>query len=150
MNSFKLPPAQRLTSWSEFRDSLTNMPEAEQLTAVAEFWQQCPFDRWVIDPLAPKEWMSVWEMLYSGQYCINCVAVGIEATLRYSGWDPERLQLVMIQEADALGSEFFVVKIDNMIVLNYSYGKCVPVDDLDANVKIMYTYQWKDDMWIKL
>lgn len=149
MNSFKLPPSQRLTAWSEFRDSLSSMPEADQLQAVAEFWQHCPFDRWVIDPLEPKEWMSVWEMLYEGQYCINCVAIGIEATLRFSGWDPSRLQLVMIREDDALGSEYFVVKIDNMIVLNYSYGKCVPVHDLDA-IEVKYAYQWKQDKWTKI
>lgn len=150
MNSFKLPPAQRLTAWSEFRDSLPSMSEADQLQAVAEFWQQCPFDRWVIDPQEPKEWLSVWEMLHEGQYCINCVALGIEATLRYSGWDPSRLELVMIREADALGSEYFVVKIDNMIILNYSYGKCVPVHDLDANIEIKYAYSWKQEKWARL
>ncbi len=150
MNSFKLAPPQRLTAWSEFRDSLPAMSEAEQLKSVAEFWQQCPFDRWVIDPQEPKEWLTVWEMLYEGQYCINCVAIGIEATLRYSGWDPERLQLVMIKEADALGSEYFVVKIDNLIVLNYSYGECVPVNVLDANIEIKYAYTWKGDKWTKI
>lgn len=150
MNSFKLSPPQRLTAWSEFRDSLPAMPEAEQLKAVAEFWQRCPFDRWVIDPTEPKEWLTVWEMLYEGQYCINSVAIGIEATLRYSGWAPERLQLAMIKEPDALGSEYFVVKIDNLVVLNYSYGECVPVHILDANIEIKYAYTWKHDKWTKI
>jgi hypothetical protein len=150
MNAFKLPEAQRIEAWGNFRDSLPAMPEHEQLVAVAEFWQQCPFDRWVLDPLFPKEWMTVWEMLYAGQYCINGVAMGIEATLRYSGWDPSRLELVMIKEDDALSSEFFVVKIDNKYVLNYSYGQCVPIEDLDTTINFLYAYRWNGKNYAKI
>lgn len=147
MNSFKLPAAQRLEAWAAFRDSLASMSEYDQLLAVAEFWQQCPFDRWVLDPQSPKEWMSVWNMLYDNQYCINCVALGMEATLRYSGWDPERIKLVMIKEDDALSSEFFVVKIDNKLVLNYSYGQCIPIEELGSTTNFMYSYGWNGNTY---
>ena len=150
MNAFKLPAPQRLEAWGNFRDSLSAMPELDQIMAVAEFWQHCPFDRWVLDPLSPNDWMSPWEMLYEGQYCINCVAVGIESTLRYSGWDESRLELVMIKEDDALASEFFVVKIDNKYVLNYSYGQCVPIEELDASINFLYAYRWNGKSYARI
>jgi hypothetical protein len=142
MNPFKSSPTQRLATWAAFRDSLPNLTEAEQIQQVAEFWAQCPFDRWLLEPSAPETWPSVWEMLYEGTYCMNAVAVGIETTLRLAGWDANRLELVMMKEVDNISAEYFVVKIDGTHILNYSYGKCVPVAETQGKVEFQYAYRW--------
>jgi hypothetical protein len=73
---------------------------------------------------------------------MNAVAVGIETTLRLAGWDKNRLELVMMKEVDNISAEYFVVKIDGTHILNYSYGKCVPVEEMQGKVEFQYAYRW--------
>lgn len=141
MNPFMLPASERLDAWSEFRDSLPTKPEQDQLQLVAEFWAQCPYSNWSIDPEDSKTWLSPWEMIHEGEYCKNAIALGMEATLRYSGWNPGRLKLVMAKNLED-GEEFFVVIIDDLLVLNYSYAEITKVDDLYGAIDTLYTYRW--------
>lgn len=150
MNPFNLPPQNRLTIWRQFRCAIQNNPEDEQINKVAEFWGQCPFIGWTIEPTDPASWCSVWEMLFDGRYCLNSTAVAIESTLRFLGFDANRLELSMIRKVDAFRSEYFIVKIDGNQVLNYHDGVSVPVDSLPDGIEQLYSYQWKDNKYTKI
>lgn len=141
MNVFMLPSPQRLDSWGSFRDSLVELQELQQLKEVATYWAMCPYSKWTMDPEDPKTWLSVWEMLHEGDYCKNAIGLGIETTLRLSGWAPERLQLAMCKNVHD-GEEFFIVIIDSTHVLNYSCGELVTVDDLALVANTKYSYRW--------
>lgn len=137
-----MSPAERLEAWGSFRDSLSSLSEQEQIDQVAKFWAQCPFSKWVIHPEDSKNWPTVWELLHDGNYCKNAIALGIESTLRLGGMNPERLKLVMIRHLEDQ-EEFFTVTVDDVHVLNCSYGESVKVDDLVGVVDTMYSYRWK-------
>lgn len=139
MNPFMLSAPERLDAWIEFRDSLSKFDETEQLAKVASFWAQCPFARWYLDPDSPQDWPTAWEMLHDGEYCKNTIALGMEYTLILSGWDRNRVKLKMIRNSDD-GEEFFVVIIDDSLVLNYSYGEVDTVTNLLQSTTIKLTY----------
>ena len=141
MNPFMLPAPERISAWGVFRDSLPALPEDEQINKVAEFWSQCPYSNWTLDPDNPKEWLSVWEMLHEGEYCRNAIAVGMEATLRWSGWDASRLEMVMIRNITD-NDRFLVVKIDGKYVINYSYAETKNLSDVEHGIQVLYSYRW--------
>ncbi len=143
MNVFMTPPAERLAAWGSFRDGLSVLDEQAQFDNTAKFWAPCPFKKWVIHPEDSKNWPTIWELLYENEYCQNAIALGIEATLRLSGVSPERLKLVMTRNLFD-HDEYFVVIIDDIHVLNYSYGETIKVEELNENVESLYSYGWKN------
>lgn len=141
MNHFMLPSPQRIQSWGQFRDGLSKVDEDSQLTQVVKFWSLCPFSKWTLDPGDPKSWPTVWEMLHHGDYCKNAIAIGMETTLRLSGWNPDRLRLTMVKNVVDC-EEFLALIIDATHVLNYSYGEVVDVSDIASEVETLYSFKW--------
>ena len=135
MNPFMLEPSERLNEWTTFRDALSSFSEYEQLEKVCRWWGLAPLNKRSIDPYDPKSWMTVWEMIYSGDLCQNSLAVAMEATLRLAGWDANRLMLQMIY-SDEENSEFLVVKIDNQFLLNYNYGSPASLEVVSNDITV--------------
>lgn len=128
-------PSERLNEWTAFRDGLSAYSEYEQLEKVARWWGLAPLNKRSIDPYDPKSWMTVWEMLYSGDLCQNSLAVAMESTLRLAGWDPKRLTLQMVYSEEE-SSEFLVVQIDGTYLLNYSYGSPANVEVVSNDITV--------------
>jgi hypothetical protein len=141
MNPFMLEPSERLNEWTTFRDGLPSLPESEQLEKVCRWWGLAPLNKRSLDPFEPKSWMTVWEMLYSGDLCQNSLAVAMEATLRLSGWDPKRLSLQYVYSTEE-NAEFLVVKIDDEYLLNYSYATPTLISAAKDDLDIKFEYQY--------
>jgi hypothetical protein len=141
MNPFMLTPSERLDEWTTFRDGLPSLQESEQLAKVCRWWSLTPLNKRSLDPQDPKSWMTVWEMLHTGDMCLNAVAIAMESTLRLSGWDPKRivLQLIYSEEENA---EFFVVKIDDEYLLNYSYGTPARLKEVKHDITVKDEFQF--------
>jgi hypothetical protein len=91
VNPFLLPPSERLGDWKAFRTHLSDMPESAQLQAVAQYWGQAPLvvRGHEVDDI--EKWPGPWEMIVEDNWSRDTVAVGMEFTLRLSGWDSTRL-----------------------------------------------------------
>lgn len=124
MNPFVLSPRDRLAHWKEFRKGLPAMPENEQLARTAEYWALAPLSRFAHDTEHPETWPSPWEMISDGYWCQRSIAIGMEFTLRLSGWDPARLLLADLRDYD-VSEQFFVLIIDGIGVMNYTYAEVV-------------------------
>jgi hypothetical protein len=124
MNPFILSPRDRLVHWKEFRKGLSAMPEEEQLVRTAEYWALAPLASFTHDTEHPESWPSPWEMISDGEWCRNSVAIGMEFTLRLSGWDPARLLLADLRDYD-ISDQYFVLIIDGRKVMNYTYAEVV-------------------------
>lgn len=144
-----LSAQERLDDWSSFRDGLPNLDEETQIKEVVAYWARCPFSAWSLDPDQPEQWPTIWEILNDGDYCSNAIAVGMEATLRLSGWSPERLQLLMIRKLQD-GEQFFIVLIDEVTVLNYSYGEATPIEQCSNDFEIRYRVGWSGRSYKRL
>jgi hypothetical protein len=134
-----LMPSERLDEWTTFRDGLPSLSESEQLSQVCRWWGLAPLNKRSLDPQDPKSWMTVWEMLHTGDMCQNSIAIAMESTLRLSGWDASRLALQMVRSEEE-NAEFLVVKIDDEYLLNYSYA--TPVN-LDATIRNDITIEFE-------
>jgi hypothetical protein len=142
MNPFMLMPSERLDEWTAFRDRLPSLSESEQLEQVCRWWGLAPLKKRSLDPLDPKSWMTVWEMLHSGDMCQNSIAIAMESTLRLSGWDPKRLTLQMVH-SDEENADFIVVKIDDEYLLNYSYATPIYLDaDIRNDISVEFEIQY--------
>lgn len=122
MNPFSLAPQARLTEWRAFRHAIMAYDEPTQLQAVADFWAQAPLNpaAFVID----DPWPTTWELLMTNNFCRQSLAIGMESTLRLLGWPTDRLILKMINDSAA---SLLVLVIDERLMLNYAWGKVVPV-----------------------
>lgn len=121
MNPFLLDATSRLHDWKEFRNSLSEMSEDDQLTAVAKYWAQAPLLKLAYDIEQAHTLPSPWEMISEGNWCRNSVAVGMDFTLRLAGWSKDRLRLSLIRDWD-LSEIILVVIIDGTKVLNYNHA----------------------------
>ena len=121
MNPFLLAPQQKLANWKDFRASLSKMPEIDQISAVAEYWKWAPLKKMACDPEALDILPSPWEMIANNDWCKNSVAVGMEFTLRLSGWDANRMTIKMIRDYN-ISDQKLVLEIDEKHLINYDYG----------------------------
>lgn len=133
MNPFLLPPEERQSAWKSCRQGLRALSENEQLLAVTAFWVQAPLSAHAYDVTDPASWPSPWEMLHAGLWCARSRAIGMEFTLRLSGWDPARLKLVLAHD-HAVSDTVMVVEIDNEKLLNYDLGKIITLPERPWNV----------------
>ena len=133
MNPFILSSNERLAHWKQFRKDLCTFSEEEQLIAVAKYWSLAPLSKMSHDMEQPNNCPSPWEMVTDGDWCRNSVAMGMEFTLRLAGWDPNRIQLLMIRDWD-ISEVIMVVNIDDSKVLNYTYGTVVDYPDTRHDV----------------
>lgn len=133
MNPFLLSPKGRLDDWKNFRKSLANLPENEQLKQVALYWAQAPMVKIAYDLDQPENIPSAWEMVSAGSWCENSVAIGMEFTLRLAGIAADRLQLALIRDYDI--SEMKVILIvDGTFALNYEYGEVTTIPSTNHDV----------------
>jgi hypothetical protein len=121
INPFLLSTKDRLNHWKTFRKSLASLPEPEQLHQVSEYWSKTPLQVIAYNIDDPASWLSPWEMMTANDWCRNTIAIGMEFTLRLSGWDASRLALKMIIDRQN-SVMILVLVVDDALVLNYDYG----------------------------
>lgn len=85
---FKLPAAERLTRWRDFRKSLDILSLPEALTAVVDFWHGCPFSPYYLDPSKPDEWPNPWTLIEENYYCDIAKALGMLYTIKFTIHNP--------------------------------------------------------------
>lgn len=86
---FKLPASERLVRWREFRKSLDSLPLDQALESVIEFWQNCPYSPYYLDPDRPDKWPDPWTLVEENYYCDLAKALGMLYTIKFTKHDPE-------------------------------------------------------------
>ena len=138
MNPFLLPRTERLADWKVFRDSLSAFSEEDQLRLVASYWAQAPLLKVAYDPENPKSWPSPWEAVHDGNWCRDSTAIGMDFTLRLSGWEPSRLELRLIDDHPN-SNIVLVLKVDGTIALNYEWNT---VTEFPSDFHTLRKYHW--------
>lgn len=139
-----LSPTQRILSWREFRTSIKDCSELDQLNKVVQFWSKAPIITYSIDWDKANSWPSVWELIHEGNFDTNAIAFLMEQTLIALGWDPERLLLSYIRLKDN-SDQMMILCVDNKYVLNYSWGELYDIDKLRSICISLIKYKWVDD-----
>ncbi len=81
---FRLPAPSRLEAWKKFRHSLNKLPLEEALQSVVEFWANCPFTPYYLDPDDLSMWPDPWTLIQENYYCDLAKSLGILYTLYLS------------------------------------------------------------------
>ncbi len=142
MNPFLLGPRERLADWKQLREGIKSLPEHEQLQAVANYWGLAPLERFSYDPENAKDWPTIWEMITANHWCQQSIAIGMEMTLRLSGWDPSRLKLVYINDRD-LSDVRLVLQIDDSKWLNYHRNYIEDIPETDRITMVTWQFDGK-------
>jgi hypothetical protein len=142
MNPFLLNPRERLANWKQLRESLKGMPESESLTSVTKHWSQAPLSRFAYDAEDATSWPTIWEMISDNDWCRNSIAIGMEQTLRLSGWDAKRIKLVLIKDYD-LSDMMLVVQVDDRLWLNYEHATVVDIPSTRHDALVCWQFNGK-------
>jgi|ERR1035437_4031995 hypothetical protein len=125
MNPFLLSFEERLRVWKELRKSLPLEEESIQFTKIAEFWSKAPLVTIAYDPSDATNWPTPWEMIRNNEWCRSSIAIGMENTLRLSGFSADRLKLQLIIDRE-IQEMLLVLNIDDKWILNYDWGHIKP------------------------
>ena len=92
-----------------------------------------PISSMTIDPVDSNTWPTPWEMLHSGNFCENSIALGMSYTIYYAN---ERIpnELLFITDRDNSIQQLCTL-IDNKYLLNYQYGSIstLPTENVSIN-----------------
>lgn len=134
MSVFLLSKKDQLLKWKEFRDSIENLSEYDQLEQTMKYWEKAPIITYAID------WNSTfptpWEVIHEGYYDSNMIAYMMAQTLEMIGWDKERIQMCYIKTKDNT-FEGMILIIDNKFLINYSYNEILNIDDYKDNFRFL-------------
>ena len=139
MNPFLLGPRERLADWKSLREGLKALSDSEQLARVANHWGKAPLSRFAYDAEDAKSWPTIWEMIGENDWCRNSVAIGMEQTLRLSGWAPNRLKLALVKDHD-LSDMMLVVEVDGKFWLNYEHDVVVEVPKTRREILVCWQF----------
>ena len=125
-------PSTRLNRWRGFRKGLNTDDTKAVCETVVDWWKMAPISSWTIDPVDSSTWPTPWEMLHSGNFCDNSIALGMSYTIHYANEHiPNRLLYITDRENSI---QTLCALIDNKYLLNYSYGAISTLPTENVNI----------------
>jgi len=113
-------PINRLKMWRQFRHSLDTDNTLQVCETVVEWWRSAPTVSLTIDPVESTNWPTPWEMLYSGDFCDNSLALGMAYTIYYTNSSIPNELLYITNTKDS--KQKLCALIDQKYLLNYEHG----------------------------
>jgi len=104
-----------------------------------DWWKFTPIGSRAIDPYESTEWPNPWELIHTGNFDENAIALGMAYTLHLMDWPCE---VVLLQD---MKKQFIglVVLVDNTYIMNYNYGTVDKLRDL-TNCEIVNRWSTED------
>jgi|TARA_B110000858_G_scaffold198513_1_gene265977 hypothetical protein len=122
--------------WRQFRESLDTGDTLEVCSTVVSWWKSAPISSMTIDPVTSGNWPTPWEMLHSGDFCENSLALGMSYTIYYANQD---IKNELIYVTDKLKStEKLCSLIGNKHLLNFDHGviSTLPSENIDISYRV--------------
>ena len=106
--------------WRAFRKGLNTDDTKNVCEIVIDWWKMAPISSWTIDPVNSGTWPTPWEMLHSGNFCENSMALGMSYTIHYANENIPNKLLYVTDRKNSI--QRLCALIDNKYLLNYDYG----------------------------
>lgn len=132
-------PSKRLALWREFRNGLDTNNTLDVCDAVIKWWQTAPLVSITIDPVNSSQWPTPWEMLHSGNFCENSLALGMSYTIYYANPDIENELLFVTCREKSF--QRLCALIDNKHLLNFERGS---ISTLPTECTVGYSVKIKN------
>ena len=135
---WNLLPHERLRTWQEFRNSVSEMPHKEALDKIEHLWSYAPYVKNYLHYDLVNEFPGPWELIYDNYYCNLAKALGIMYTVYLSGQEVDVEIRVYIDESST--EQYNLVYIDKgKYVLNLIHDEVVNSAQVPNNLKLKKT-----------
>ena len=135
---WNLLPHERLRTWQEFRNSVSEMPPKEALDKIEHLWSYAPYVKNYLHYDLVNEFPGPWELIYDNYYCNLAKALGIMYTVYLSGQDVDVEIRVYVDES--FTEQYNLVYIDKgKYVLNLIHDEVVNSAQVPNNLKLKKT-----------
>lgn len=124
--------SEKILAWRELRQSLANLPLAEVIDRVNNFWTYSLWVKKTMDPYTVETWPNPWELIERGEFCRNAIALGQAYTLWLCAPD-RNTELWLVNNFEEKDIHIVVV-IDENYVLNYTLGQVLTVEQCSFEV----------------
>lgn len=147
INPFILNPNERIKSWRDLRDEISNINFEEQLEKVSKFWWQAPIVTFAIDFDRPETWPTPWEMIYMNGYDTAARALMMAETfiLAFEDRTFDKFELHYIK--DYVVEDMIMILNINGYILNHQYNIVLPEDELEGHYQIYSSYAKSGKGW---
>ena len=132
-------PRIRLNNWRTFRKGLDTDDVYEVCRTVVDWWKMAPLSAITIDPVNSYTWPTPWEMLHSGEYCEDSLALGMAYTVYYANSSIDNELIYVYDKKRSI--QRLCCLVDKKYLLNYNYGE---ISKLPADVHISYNKKIAD------
>lgn len=130
---------EKILAWRELRTQLADKAVDEAVDVINSWWTYTPWVKKTIDPYRPDSWPTPWDMINRGEFCRSSIALGQAYTLWLCMPDA-RVDLWLINNFSEKDIHLVVV-IDEKIMLNYTPGLVMTVEECEFEVLSKITRQ---------
>jgi hypothetical protein len=117
------------------------MPIDVAVSAVAEFWQSCPYVAYYLDPDAPDQWPTPWELISENYYCDLAKSLGMLYTIYFTvhgkNLNPE---IRVYYDPDTEFTYNLPILAQGKYVINLVEAEIVNNTHIDQRLKLKYCY----------
>jgi hypothetical protein len=146
-NPFMMDPKQRLASWKQIREQISQTPVVDDKIDIAlAWWKNSPLQNRVMDWDNSQTWPAPWDLIYQNEYCTSAHSLGLAYTLLLADAHTfSDLQLMLIW--DKLQCIQKIVVATHGYHLNVGFVDKTHVSQLKT-VVIQNTWEWHHKQWI--
>jgi hypothetical protein len=133
---FDLSPDERLSVWSEFRQSL-NLSE-KPLDDLISFWFNAPFVPYNrnVDPFNQYSWPTPWDIIVENKYDDFTKALMMAWTLKLTGKFKDSKIEIKTYTDTAGKKQYNLVFIDDRDVINYYDNAPISASDVPTSFRL--------------
>ena len=121
---WNLLPHERLRSWQEFRNNLSDFSLSDACKQTEHLWSYAPYVQNYLHYDYVDEWPNPWELIYDNYYCGLAKALAIVYTLYLTSHKPE-IEIRVYNNPSTM-EQYNLVYVDKgKYVLNYIHDEVV-------------------------
>lgn len=142
---FKINSSQRLSLWRKFRLEISNLPLEHAVKRTNEFWLNCPFMPFYLDPAQPENWPNPWELIEENYYCDLAKTLGIIYTLHLTDHNSAIEPELRIYLNTTTRHQYHIAYLcQGKYVLNLIDGEVVNKEHINQELNLKYCYNAVD------
>ena len=142
---WKLETSERIARWRDFRKSLDDLPLADAVQAVAEFWHSCPYQPYYLDPADPESWPTAWDLIAENYYCDLAKALGIVYTIQFTQHGNTLDVEIHIYNDIKTGYVYHLPVLESgKYVVNFIDNKIVNIELINKKLKLKRRYSGEE------
>jgi hypothetical protein len=129
---------QRMSTWAEFRDTLSE--KQDPIQATIDLYERAPWVSIHTDPYDRSTWPNPWELIRENQYCDFCRLLGICYTLQLSDCFSNEEFEIHIQRSGETGELFYLLFVGDRVV-GYNGETHVANSELPPDLSVQHRYK---------